>query len=111
VRSWSQLSENGQKRSGDREVSIRPGSVCGLAQKLIRNGYPLMNGFTVSPNASDGKLAIDGGETITEEPTDKLGLTLTVEVPRCSGTAIVIPKAKLRKAGAGRLPAPVFFRV
>jgi len=61
------------------------------------------------PKASNGKLTIDASETITEEPTDKLGSTFTVEVPRYGVGAMAIPKAKLRKAGAGLLPAPVFF--
>lgn len=39
-----------------------------------------------------GKLTIDAGKTITEAPIDGLGSTFTVEVPRYSVTAIVIPK-------------------
>jgi hypothetical protein len=41
-----------------------------------------------------GKLTIDAGKTITEEPIDNLGRTFTLEVPRYGVTAIVIPKAQ-----------------
>ena len=41
-----------------------------------------------------GKLTIDAGKTITEEPIDKLGSTFTIEVPRYGVTAVVIPKAQ-----------------
>jgi len=40
-----------------------------------------------------GKPTIDAGKNITEAPIDNLGPTFTVEVPRYSITAIVIPKA------------------
>jgi len=39
-----------------------------------------------------GKPTIDAGKTIVEAPIDNLGPTFTVEVPRYSVTAIVIPK-------------------
>jgi hypothetical protein len=40
-----------------------------------------------------GKPTIDAGKNITEAPIDNLGPTFTVEVPRYSIIAIVIPKA------------------
>ncbi len=40
-----------------------------------------------------GKLTIDAGKTIVEAPIENLGPTFTVEVPRYSVTAVVIPKA------------------
>lgn len=40
-----------------------------------------------------GKATIDAGKGIASEPIDNLGPTFTVEVPRYSMTAIVIPKA------------------
>ena len=41
-----------------------------------------------------GKVNIEASKTITETPIDNLGQTFTVEVPRYSITAIVIPKAQ-----------------
>jgi len=40
-----------------------------------------------------GKLTIDAGKNIVEAPLENLGSTFTVEVPRYSVTAVVIPKA------------------
>ena len=40
-----------------------------------------------------GKPTIDAGKNITDAPIENLGATFTVEVPRYSITAIVIPKA------------------
>jgi hypothetical protein len=40
-----------------------------------------------------GKPTIDAGKNITEAPIENLGPTFTVEVPRYSIAAIVIPKA------------------
>ncbi|MFZ0730892.1 MAG: hypothetical protein WAM79_01080 [Candidatus Sulfotelmatobacter sp.] len=40
-----------------------------------------------------GKVNIDAGKTITEAPIENLGPTFTVEVPRYSVTAILIPKS------------------
>lgn len=40
-----------------------------------------------------GKTTIDAGKTIVEAPIDNLGPSFTVEVPRYSVTAVVIPKS------------------
>lgn len=40
-----------------------------------------------------GKLTMEAGKTIVEAPIDGLGPTFTVEVPRYSVTAIVVPKS------------------
>jgi len=55
-----------------------------------------VNGYTFAKKGTRydyGKLTIDSGKTITEEPIENLGPTFTVEVPRYSVTAVVIPKA------------------
>jgi len=55
-----------------------------------------VNGFSYATKGTRydyGKLTIDAGKTITEAPIDGLGPTFTVEVPRYTVTAIVIPKA------------------
>jgi hypothetical protein len=41
-----------------------------------------------------GKTTIEAGKDITESPIDNLGPSFTVEVPRYSITAIVIPKGQ-----------------
>jgi hypothetical protein len=41
-----------------------------------------------------GKATMDAGKTIVDTPIDNLGSTFTVEVPRYTVTAIVIPKAQ-----------------
>jgi len=41
-----------------------------------------------------GKLTLDAGKNIVESPIEGLGATFTVEVPRYTVTAIVVPKAQ-----------------
>jgi hypothetical protein len=55
-----------------------------------------VNGYSFAAKGTRydyGKMTIDAGRTITEAPIDGLGQTFTVEVPRYSITALVIPKA------------------
>lgn len=56
-----------------------------------------VNGYSYASKGTRydyGKVTMDAGKTITEAPIDNLGPTFTVEVPRYSVTAIVIPKGQ-----------------
>lgn len=75
----------------------------GLGLLLINKDLARSVNVTVSVNGwsyaakgtrSDyGKLTMDAGKTIIETPIDGLGSTFTVEVPRYTVTAIVVPKS------------------
>jgi len=75
----------------------------GLSLLLINKDFARSVTATVSVNGYNfatkgtrfdyGKLTIEAGKNITEAPIENLGPTFTVDVPRYSITAIVIPKA------------------
>lgn len=86
MRSWSELSENGQKPSrGNLIRGVRPAGTHWISAETAP---------AKGTRCDYGKLTIDAGKTITEEPIDNPGPTFTLEVPRDGVTAIVIPKAQ-----------------
>jgi hypothetical protein len=97
------LSENGQNHPVFSRSAVVTVNV---------SGYAFATGETRCDN---GKLTLDAGKTITEEPTDDLGPTFTVEVRATVSPRLRLPKhsnaiIEERQRQGCRLP-PDFFSV